>query len=524
MISIEWAVNGLNRRRAEQFEIVAKAAGAATADSWPGRAVVTVPDEKAGERVAAELRQVGFEVSALGQLTDEATLTVAVQGMTCRSCEFNIERKFKKVPGVLAVHADHASGMATLRLKSGVRLDLADLDRAVSDSGYRVLGDSGISGERPSWWRLIALFAAVGLLAEFFGRFGWLARFGNIGNEVGFVAALGVGLVAGMSSCLAVSGGMLIASVGRKKTGQHPFWPTAAFVGGRIMSYSLLGGAIGALGRSLTLPVSFSGLLVAFASVMMVIVGLQMLGLAPGWLRRLVPSLPKSVGRFVTGSKAEAAGPALLGAMTFFLPCGFTAALQVYALASGGFWPGAIALGGFAIGSAPALIALGLATAAPGPAGKWLKQFAGALAIVLGLASTGNGLAVAGFDVPTWSSLAQALGPANVAPAAAGGSAALTDANVKTENGKQVIRLALIDSPPYYSPADNFKVKVNVPVRMEISGQGYGCRGLLQVSQYGARVQLNKSLNVLEFTPTAVGRATFSCAMGMYRGLLEVVP
>ncbi|NCP77121.1 sulfite exporter TauE/SafE family protein [bacterium] len=41
------------------------------------------------------------------------------------------------------------------------------------------------------------------------------------------------------------------------------------------------------------------------------------------------------------------------GALTFFLPCGFTLAMQAYAITTGSFITGALTMMAFALGTAP---------------------------------------------------------------------------------------------------------------------------------------------------------------------------
>ena len=90
----------------------------------------------------------------------------------------------------------------------------------------------------------------------------------------------------------------------------------------------------------------------------------------------------------------------MFGGATFFFPCGFTQALQVYALTTGSFFGSAAILAGFAIGTAPALLALGWASSSlKGKFGKLFFQFSGALVIVLGLWNMQNGLTLAGYPI-----------------------------------------------------------------------------------------------------------------------------
>ena len=68
-----------------------------------------------------------------------------------------------------------------------------------------------------------------------------------------------IGLVASVSSCMAVTGGLLVAAAATYNdntpglTGFQRLKPHLYFNAGRILSYTLLGGAIGAIGSALTL-------------------------------------------------------------------------------------------------------------------------------------------------------------------------------------------------------------------------------------------------------------------------------
>jgi len=167
-------------------------------------------------------------------------------------------------------------------------------------------------------------------------------------------------------------------------------------------------------------------------------------------------------------------------------------------------------LGFFALGTAPALIIAGFAAnAVKGRFGLLLKQFAGVLVVVMGIWSVSNALTLSGLT--------------GAPPARTPQELAVVDRNVTLEDGVQLIRLRLIEQPPYYAPSDRFTVEVGKPVRIEVDGRGYGCRTFFQIPKFGIRVPLDKEVTRVEFTPTEPGTAVFSCAMGMYRGAIDIV-
>ena len=99
-----------------------------------------------------------------------------------------------------------------------------------------------------------------------------------------------------------VAGGLLLA-VAAKYNEQHSnfsrwqkFRPHIYFNVGRFLSYIVLGGAVGAIGSTLTLSIRATGVASIIASLVMLILGLQLLNLWPA-LGRFQPRLPKWLGR-----------------------------------------------------------------------------------------------------------------------------------------------------------------------------------------------------------------------------------
>jgi sulfite exporter TauE/SafE len=74
----------------------------------------------------------------------------------------------------------------------------------------------------------------------------------------------------------------------------------------------------------------------------------------------LQPRIPKFLAHKIHDlSTRGTKGAALaLGASTFFLPCGFTQALQLYVLSKGSFVIGALTMLAFVLGTLPALTSL----------------------------------------------------------------------------------------------------------------------------------------------------------------------
>lgn len=337
-----------------------------------------------------------------------------------------------------------------------------------------------------------------------------------VNGSIGFFSAFMIGLVAASSSCMAVSGGLLLATAAkfneqRAKTDRagSRLVPALLFVAGRVVSYAVFGGVIGMIGKTFSVSPFASGAITAVAALVMLALGLDMLKLLPRWVKKLMPSMPAFISRRVMNAEASMhpAAPLLLGAGTFFLPCGFTQALQLYALSSGSFASGALVMGAFALGTVPSLLALGwFAGSWKGKSGRFFFRLAGAAVVVLGIINFGNGYSLMGLPVLSYGS----------APAPDAASVASDDGQTQT--------IGMSIGPSGYSPAV-FTLRAGEPTRWNVDAtNASGCQMAIVSRSLGLNKALSAGENAIEFTaPAQPGTYQFSCPMGMYRGTIVVV-
>ena len=175
-------------------------------------------------------------------------------------------------------------------------------------------------------------------------------------GTAGYGTAFFIGLVASVSTCMAVVGGLVLSMSSTFVKGGDAVRPQILFHIGRLASFFILGGVIGALGSVLQLGVSATLALGLLVGIVLLILGVNLLDIFP-WMKRLAPSLPAFVGKRIHGLKNvnHVLTPVLIGIATFFLPCGFTQSMQLYALTTGSFWTGAVTMFVFALGTLPVL-------------------------------------------------------------------------------------------------------------------------------------------------------------------------
>ena len=90
------------------------------------------------------------------------SLTVPITGMTCASCEKRVTKAIRRVPGVRSVQVSAARGTATVG--GDATLDRGRLDEAIRSAGYEPVAAPWLSRD-PSVWRTAVVAAvAVGVL------------------------------------------------------------------------------------------------------------------------------------------------------------------------------------------------------------------------------------------------------------------------------------------------------------------------------------------------------------------------
>jgi copper chaperone CopZ len=80
-----------------------------------------------------------------------------VKGLACPFCTFGIEKRLKKVHGVVSIETTIRTGLVRIQLEPGTRLDPAALNQAVKKSGFTpsrievtVTGTLVTGNERPT--------------------------------------------------------------------------------------------------------------------------------------------------------------------------------------------------------------------------------------------------------------------------------------------------------------------------------------------------------------------------------------
>jgi sulfite exporter TauE/SafE len=175
-------------------------------------------------------------------------------------------------------------------------------------------------------------------------------------SNVTYGTAFVIGIIASLSSCMAVVGGLLLSVSAIFAKGGDKIKPQLTFHLGRIVSFFILGGVIGVIGSAFTLSNVTTFVLSLIIGVVMLILGIKLLDVFP-WSKKMLPTLPRFIGARVQNLVKfnNVFTPLLIGIATFFLPCGFTQSMQLYTLSTGSFLKGGFTMLAFALGTLPIL-------------------------------------------------------------------------------------------------------------------------------------------------------------------------
>ncbi|MDQ7814291.1 MAG: sulfite exporter TauE/SafE family protein [Patescibacteria group bacterium] len=429
-------------------------------------------------------------------------------GMTCKSCEKLVSDVLLDVPGVMEVEASVKQGRAAVRMRDEARdPDLDLLNRQLEAHGYRLYPEGcRMPSSAESLFRRLRRAIIVLLIVGFIGACLWSplhALFPSVSAGASFGALFVLGIVASLSSCLATTGGFMLAYSAEKASRRK----TILMHIGRLVAFMVGGALLGALGG--TIPAISSGWYGALALIMgigFLVVALNLLDLSPS-LAKLGVSLPSSLHVFADKVKKRPGGvtPFLVGAVTFVLPCGFTQTAQALALASGSAFSGFLLLTAFALGTLPVLLGVTAFATKVSLKHGMLRLLIGAVMFFFALGQIQSALSLYGVSI---GSPLGATSPIAAAPPAAG----------QTE---QVVKMKVTSNG--FNPS-NLTVKKGVPVRWEVDGtKAGGCTSSIISRELDISKTLDRGINTFRFTPERTGRITFSCGMGMVRGSFNVI-
>lgn len=335
----------------------------------------------------------------------QKTYKFHVNGMHCNACMILTESELNGVSGI-----SHAK--ASLKNFSvEVTGDFGDKNSGqIAEELSVVLKPHGytLSLEKQNHLVLWSDFKiAVPVALAFIVFFILLQKLGIVNlinaSKVSYGTAFIIGLIASVSTCMAVVGGLVLSMSASFAKEDDKVQPQILFHVGRLISFFVLGGAIGLLGSAFQLGTTSTFVLSFLVAIVLLVLGINLLDVFP-WAKKLQPTIPNFIGKRVHSLKniSHTFTPLLVGVATFFLPCGFTQSMQIYTLTTGSFLTGSLIMFSFALGTLPVLSLLSFSSLAihkKAQSGIFFKT-AGIIVIFFGIFNLINALVGAGIIPP----------------------------------------------------------------------------------------------------------------------------
>lgn len=198
----------------------------------------------------------------------------------------------------------------------------------------------------------------------------------------------------GSAHCAGMCGSFAcLASGGDASSGRQSLKSTAAYNGGRLLSYTTLGALAGAAGAGLDRAGTIAGLArpaAVAAGILLIVWGLASLLSALGVrvpMLDVPPALASRIARAVRAvqERPPAARGLALGALSAALPCGWLYAFVATSAAAGSALGGAATMSAFWAGTVPMMAAVGLgAQRLLGPFRRRLPVVTASVLVILG--------------------------------------------------------------------------------------------------------------------------------------------
>jgi len=348
------------------------------------------------------------------------------------------------------------------------------------------------------------------------------------------------GLTTGGLTCLAVQGGLLATAITRPvvmpdspeahaskkarrraarararamQTGiqvaRNP-WPVVYFLAAKLVAYTLLGALLGALGSVFRITPTAQAIMLMIAGLFMVATALNMLNVHPIF-RYVALQPPRVLTRLVRNQakSQQAFAPVILGLMTVLIPCGTTQAMEVLAIGSASPLLGALIMFFFVLGTSPTFFVLGfLATQLRGKLQTMFAFAAALLVLALGVVALDSGLKLV--NAP----FAPSRVIASLAPTPSAAQAVMVDG----------VQELTVNATEYGYTPTVLEAQSGIPIRLWLATDNtFGCARAFVIPRLGVQTILPETGRVpIEIAAQQPGRIDFTCAMGMYSGVILV--
>ena len=426
-------------------------------------------------------------------------ITRRIAGMHCVHCETAVRKALADLPGLEDISVSYARGAMTADWDENL-VSEAQIRECLRAAGY----DFRKTSTPKEILKLAILLAVCFALFEAILRNPVVSRlnlFPTAAAGMSFGAIFLIGVMTSLH-CLAMCGGINLSQSGRSAVNGSDLWRSnLRYNLGRLISYTLTGCIIGAIGSAFSLDTRIKAALQLFAAVFMVVMACNLSGLFP-WLQRFAIRMPKGLVTRLPKRSGDAFSFGV-GLLNGLMPCGPLQSMQLFALSVGSWWMGGLSMFCFAAGTIPAMLGFGLIGGVLNRRfGRPLQWISAGLVLFMGVGMMVNGVSLAGVSF-------------------AGKGEATLPAEISADGSFQSLTTDL-----EWNSYPDFTVRAGIPLKWTIHASKdklIGCNNEILIPAYGVDVHLSEGDNLIEFTPAGSGTVPYSCWMGMIRASITVI-
>jgi len=210
--------------------------------------------------------------------------TLHVTGTHCASCKILIEDVLGEQEFIKKAQVDLKKEIVEIETDSDKRaLEIAEiLTIKLKPNGYSFFLEKIIkSNERNNViWKALPIGLVFLVLFFLLQKSGVLNL--GIGGEITWTTSFIIGIIASLSTCLAIVGGLVLslsAKVVQDEGSRATKKPFILFHAGRLVGFAVLGGVLGLIGEAIGVNFLFSAILGLLASAVMIMLGMNLLGI-----------------------------------------------------------------------------------------------------------------------------------------------------------------------------------------------------------------------------------------------------
>lgn len=259
---------------------------------------------------------------------------------------------------------------------------------------------------------------------------------------------------------------------------------------GRIISYTIIGGLVGLVGKIISFNNIVNGIIIILASMVMLLMSLTMLNVI------------KVKFKFIK-YKVSNRNPFIIGLLNGLMPCGPLQAMQIYALSTGSVLKGALSMLLFGLGTVTLMLVTGVIfSSLKGKTKILINKIASVLILILSIVMFNRGLLSLDIDI------------------------------LKNNNYGDYVKTTIkgdYQEIEFDLEYDNYKdiiVQKDMPVKIIINASKdklTGCNNEIIINEYGIKKKLEVGENIIEFIPKDTKTISYTCWMNMIKNNIRVI-